>query len=80
MVKLRILLHIVPHLFVGGVENVRAVYVHVNALDLFCVNISGHVVAFVHDQAGLPTIHRLARKHRAKQTGTDNEIIVAFHS
>ena len=57
-----------------------AVHVNVDALHLFGVDIARHVVAFIHHQAGLALVHRLAGKHRAKQARTHDKIVVMLHN
>ena len=60
-------------------EEMRTVFVHLNALYVFGVEISAHVGAFVDDQHRFTCFPCLLGKGRAKQSRTDDEIVV-FHS
>ena len=71
--------HVVPHVTHGGVEDVRAVHVHVDAVDVLGVDVAGHVVATVDDQAGLAGAAGLVGKNRTGDAGANNEVIVLGH-
>ena len=77
-VEHRKLVHIVPHLLVVGVEDVGAVFVDVDALHLFGIDVAGDVVALVDHQAGAPGLGGFVGKHRAEQSGADDQIIILF--
>ena len=79
VVELRELVHVFPYALVGGVEDVRTVLVHVDAVDLLGVDVARDVLALVDDQAALARLLRLVGKHRARQTGADNKVIVLGH-
>ena len=52
-----------------------AVLVHLNALDLFGVDVAGNVIPLVNDNASLAGLFGLVGKHRAVQAGAYNQII-----
>ena len=67
---------VVPHFFVVGMENMRAVLVDVDALDVLGVDVARDVGALIHDEHGLAVGLGLMCKNGAVQTGTDNQIII----
>ena len=69
---------VVPHFPVVGVEDVRAVAVDVDALDLLGVDVAGDVGALVHHQAVPAGGGGLAGKDRAEQAGADDQVIIRF--
>ena len=69
-------IHIVPNPIVIGVEDMGAVFVHLNALHLFAVDISGNVIPLVHHKNGKALVGCLAGKHGTKQSCTDYQIII----
>ena len=70
----------VPGPAVVGVENVRAVGMHMDAFHGFGVNISGDVGPFFDHQHPLATVRRLPGKHRPVQARADDQIIILLHS
>ena len=67
---------VIPHRAQGGVEDVRAVAVHVDALHVLGVNVAGDMVAAIDDQAGLAELGSLMAENRRRDAGTDNQIII----
>ena len=67
---------IVPHLFIIGVEDVRAVAVDGDALDILGIDIAGDVAALINDQAPFAGGSGLVGKDGSEQTGTDDQIII----
>lgn len=61
---------IVPDLFVVGVEDVRTVFVDIDALNNFGINIASNIRAFVHHQNALTTCHGFMSENCAVKTGT----------
>ena len=57
----------------------RAVHVHVDAVDVLGVDVAGHMIATVDDQAGLAGAARLVGKNRAGDAGANNEVILLGH-
>ena len=76
MVELRELVHVLPDLPVGGMENVRAVFVHMDSLYLLTINISRNMIPPVNDQAALPPLMQLMCHDCAIQSGTHDQIII----
>ena len=66
----------VPH---GGVEDVRAVAVDLDALDVLGVDVAGDVVAAVDDQDRLAGAPGGIGKDGAREAGADDEVIVLGH-
>lgn len=66
----------VPH---GGVEDVRAVAVDLDALDVLGVDVAGDVVAAVDDQGRLAGALGGIGKDGARKAGADDEVIVLGH-
>ena len=79
-VELCKLVHILPHSLVVGVEDMRTVAVHVDALHSFGVDIARDMVALIDDQTLFACLFGLVGKHGTEQTGTNDEIIVLFHA
>ena len=67
---------VVPNRAQGGVEDVRAVAVHVDALHVLGVDVAGDMVAAVDDEAGLAELSGLMAEHRRGDAGADNQIII----
>ena len=76
VVELREAVDVVPHGSQGGVEDVRAVAVHVNALHVLGVDVAGDMVAAVDDEAGLAELGGLMAEHRRGDAGANNKIII----
>ena len=66
----------VPH---GGVEDVRAVAVDLDALDVLGVDVAGDVVAAVDDQDRLAGAPGGIGEDGARKAGADDEVIVLGH-
>src|SRR5699024_7532087 len=67
---------IVPHGLVVGVEDMRAVAVDGDALDILGIDIAGDMAALVNDQAALAGSGGLAGEYRAEQTGANDQVII----
>ena len=76
VVELGELSDIIPDLFVGGMENMGAVAVHLNAVHLFGINISCNVVSSVDHKAGPAGLFHLSGKNGAEKAGTNDQIII----
>ena len=76
LVKLCKLIHIIPHLFVVGVKNMRAVAMHLNALDILSENIARNVAALVNYKALFARLGGFVGKHSAVQPGANDQIII----
>ena len=61
-----------PHLFVVCVEDMRAVPMHMNAFDFFCINISSYMRALINHQHRFSRPLGFLRKYSAVQSGADN--------
>ena len=70
---------IVPDLFVVGVEDVRTVFVDMDALNALGVDIARNVGALIHDQHGFAVGLGLMGEDGTVQTGADYQIII-FHT
>lgn len=70
---------VVPDVLHGGVEDVRAVAVDLDALDVLGVDVAGNVVAAIDDQDRLAGALGGIGKDGARKAGTDNEVIVLGH-
>ena len=70
-------LHIVPYFFVGGVEDVRAVFVYGNAFSCACEDIPPDMRAAVDDEAALAGARSKVRGNGAEKSGADNQIVIA---
>ena len=68
--------HEVPHLFVGGVEDMSTVFVDVNAFDTLAIDVTAEVRAFVYDEAGLACLTGFVGEGGAKEAGAYYQIIV----
>ena len=75
----RELLHVVPDLRVVCVEDVRAILVHMDALDILRIDITGDVRPPIDHHHRLPRLPRLMRKHRAVEAGPHYQIITFRH-
>ena len=70
---------VVPYLFVVGVEDMRTVFVDMDALDALGIDIARNVGALIHDQHGFSVGLGLMGEDGAVQTGADYQIII-FHT
>ncbi len=71
--------YIIPHFLVVGVENVGAIDVDIDALDLLAVHIAGDMIPLVDDQHGLARSLCLLSEHSAVQTRAHHQIIIVCH-
>ncbi len=76
VVELGELVDVVPHRAQRGMEDVRAVLVHVDAVDLFGVDIAGDMIAAVDYQAGFAQLGGLVRENGAGDAGADDKVVV----
>lgn len=60
-------------------ENMCAIAVDIDALNIFGVDIAGNVVALIDHQAAFACLGSLLCKHCAKQTSADDQVIILFH-
>ena len=67
---------IAPDLFVVGVEDVRTVFVDMDALNALGVDVARNVGALIHDQHGFAVGLGLMGEDGTVQTGADYQIIV----
>ena len=70
---------IVPDVFHRGVENMRAVAVNLDALDVLGVDVAGDVIAAINDEDRLASALGGIGKDGARKAGTDDEVIVLGH-
>ena len=70
---------VVPDVLHGGVEDVRAVAVDLDALDVLGVDVAGDVVAAVDDQDRLAGALGGVGEDGARKAGSDDEVIVLGH-
>ena len=70
---------VVPDVLHGGVEDVRAVAVDLDALDVLGVDVAGDVVTAVDDQDRLAGALGGVGEDGARKAGTDDEVIVLGH-
>ena len=70
----------VPNGLVVGMEDVGTILMDVDAFDILAIDIAAQVWTFVYDEAFLALFPGLVSESGAKQAGTNNEIIVVFHS
>ena len=57
-------------------EDMRPVFVNMDAVLQCRIDIARDVVSFLHDKAGLSLLLHFMRKDRAIETGSDDQIIV----
>ena len=74
------LVHVVPYLAVGGVEDMCAVFMHIDACDLLAIDVAAEMRTLVDDQASLALAVCLSGKHCSEQPGAHYQIIVFFHN
>ena len=70
---------VVPDVLHGGVEDMRAVAVDLDALDVLGVDVAGDVIAAIDDQDRLAGAFSGIGKDGARKAGTDDEVIVLGH-
>lgn len=68
--------HKVPHLPVGGVEDMGTVLVDVNAFDVLAIDVTAEVGAFVYDEAGFASLTGFVGEGGAEEAGAYYEVIV----
>ena len=78
-VKLRKLPNIVPYFLIVGMEDVRTVFMDIDALHFLRIDIACHLRTAVDDHYALTGFPGLMCEHRTEQSGTDDEIIYMFH-
>ena len=79
-VELGKLIDIVPHALIIGVEDMRPIAVDIDALYRLGIDVACNVAALVHHQAALTRPMGLLCKHRTKQAGTHDQIIILLHN
>ena len=66
IIKFRKLVHIFPDFFIGCMENMRAVFMHIDSFNFLTVNISADMVPFVNDKTGFSPFLCFVSKNRTK--------------
>jgi len=61
-------------------ENVGAIAVHMNALDILTIHISADVIAFFHNQTGFSSLFCLISPDTCVKSASYQYIIIFFHS
>ena len=79
VVELGELVDVVPHAPIAGVEDVGAILVDVDTVDLLGIDIAGDMIALVDDEALLARLLGFVREHGAGKAGADDEVIVLRH-
>ena len=69
----------IPYLLVARMENVGAVFMDVDALDIFAIDVSTQLCALVDDEALFAHFVGAVCKSCPEKAGTDNQIIVFFY-
>ena len=78
-IKFRKAIHILPNLFIVGMENVGTVVMNHDAILLVAVNISPDMIPLVNDQNFFPPFLCLSCKNSAKKSRTYYQIIKLCH-
>ena len=60
-------------------ENMGAVPVYGNAVHVLSIGIAAHMAAPVNHQHPFAGLLRFMGKHRTKQSGADNQVVVCCH-
>ena len=71
--------HEIPHLFVGGMEYVGTVFMHVYSLDTFAIYVSSQMASLVYHQATFAFLCRQMGKCGSEQSRSYDQIIIMFH-
>ena len=71
--------HIIPYFPVVCMKNMRTVFMHVDAVYLFAVDIAAGVWTFLYHQTSLSGFMSLMGKHGSEQAAAYNQVIVWFH-
>lgn len=66
----------VPHLFVGGMEDMCAILMDVDALDVLAIDVAAQVWAFVDDEARLALLAGEVGERGSEEPGAHDEIVV----
>ena len=72
--------HIIPYFPVVCMKNMRTVFMHVDAVYFFAVDIAAGVWTFLYHQTSLSGFMSLMGKHGSEQAAAYNQVIVWFHS
>lgn len=78
MIELRKLIDIIPHLSIGGMENMGPIGMNMDALFFLTINISAQMFPAVNNKTFFPFFLSLMSKHTAKESAAHNQIII-FH-
>jgi hypothetical protein len=74
-------MYVIPNLPVIGMHNMRSIFMYLNARNVFTVDISSGVIPLFNNQALLAGCFHLPGEHSAKQSGTNDQVIVfLFHA
>jgi hypothetical protein len=71
--------HIIPYFPVVCMKNMRTVFMHVDAVYFFAVDIATGVWTFLYHQTSLSGFMSLMGKHGSEQAAAYNQVIVWFH-
>ena len=73
--------HVVPHAAVVGVEDVCAVVVHLDAVDLFAIDVPACVLPLVDDQATLAPAGGFVGEDGTEESGSHDQVVIScFHA
>ena len=71
--------HEIPDFLVGGVEDVRAVLVYVDPLDILAINVAAQVRAFVNHKTAFARFLGDVREGRTKEAGANDKELIIIH-
>lgn len=69
----------IPDVLVIRMEDMGTILVHVNAFNIFTINIPTELGTLVDDKAFLPVFMSEISEGRTEEAGTDDEVIVVKH-
>ena len=72
--------HIIPYFPVVCMKDMRTVFMHVDTVYFFAVDIAAGVWTFLYHQTSLSGFMSLMGKHGSEQAAAYNQVIVWFHS
>ena len=59
-------------------ENMRAILMHLNAVDILRINISSDMIPLINDQTAFSLFGHFRSKHRTIQSGAHNQVVIWF--
>ena len=69
----------IPHLLIGSMEDMRPIFMHIDALNILTIDISAQMWSLIYYQTSFALLMSQMGECGSKEAGTNDEIIILLH-